>query len=1147
MDKFVHLHNHSDYSLLDGLCKIKDLLSVSVERNAPAVALTDHGNMFGALEFYTQAQKLGIKPIVGCELYMTPEDRTIKKTSKAGGLRYHIVLLAKNYIGYKNLTTLASEAYTTGFYYKPRIDKQLLLDHREGLICLSACINGEIPQLVLNGNMDVALETAKFYKEIFGDDFYLEIQRHGMPEQEKIIPGLAQLAEDLNIKLVATNDTHYLHQEHSEAHDILLCVGTQSKVDDENRMRFSGNEFFLKTSEQMSNIFQDFPDAISNTLEIAEKCDLEIKLDEAHYPVFHIPGNDNPTLKDADIYLRELALEGFGKRYGLNPSQESIDRFELEMKVILETGFSNYFLIVWDFVHWAKEQGVPVGPGRGSAAGCLVSYCLGITNLDPLKYDLLFERFLNPERISPPDIDIDFSDDRREEVIKYVRDKYGDDSVCRITTFGKMAAKSAVRDVARVVGLSIQEANSIAKLIPDGPNVKLGESIEQTSELKNQINSDPRFKKVIEHALTIEGSVRHSGTHAAGVVICPGRTVDYIPVYKMGGEGEEYTQYDMNWVDKLGLLKMDFLGLQTLTELDMTVKALQKRGVEIDLDNLDLADEKVFKVFSDGATIGVFQFESGGMRENLTKLKPTRIEDLIAMAALYRPGPMDNIPEYIACSHGVRKPSYLHEKLEPILRETHGVIIYQEQVMRTATDLAGFTLGKADILRKAMGKKKEKLMLELKPEFIDGCVANSIQKKTAEEIWDLLLRFANYGFVKAHAAGYALIAYQCGFLKAYHRPEYLASCLTVRRRNPGMMMKLLAECRAGNVPVLPPDINESASEFVATPLGIRFGLFAVKNVGDAAVNAIVAAQSKHGPFRSIHHFLTSVDLRVANKKVHESLIQSGAFDSLGVNRATLFESLPGAMAYSQAMQDERDQGQTTLFGGFGVDPMVHIPPPNFHTRDEWETEDIQSREKEMLGYYVTSHPLEKYKSEIDGLTKFALEDKEEFSDGLEVKICGVITTVSTRVTKRGEKWAILSVEDLSGSIECLVFPKVLTDVQDMLVADNLVAMAGRISHDNNEETKLRVEQIIPLDQAAEKWGQSLFIQLNYMQVNDNLLAKLETVFKSHSGRRPVFINVNYENGTSHTLKVGDFAVITTSELLHRIKEIVGDGNAYFGY
>ncbi|MBT3231222.1 MAG: DNA polymerase III subunit alpha, partial [Calditrichaeota bacterium] len=720
MDKFVHLHNHSDYSLLDGLCKIKDLVKTSHDQKAQAVALTDHGNMFGALEFYTQAKEMEIKPLVGCELYMTPEDRKIKKTSKAGGLRYHLVLLAKNYTGYKNITRLASEAFVSGFYYKPRIDKQLLRDHSEGVICLSACLQGEIPQLVLSGNLDVALETAKFYKDIFGEDYYLEIQRHGIKEQEKIIPDMAQIGEDLGIKLVATNDTHYLKQDHAEAHDILLCVGTQSKVDDENRMRFTGNEFFLKSSGEMADRFEDYPEALTNTLEVAEKCNLEIELGEAHYPVFDIPGNDNPTFEDADVYLRETTLKGFHERYGDNPSQAAKDRFELEMKVILETGFSNYFLIVWDFIRWAKEQNVPIGPGRGSAAGCLVSYCLGITNLDPLQFDLIFERFLNPERISPPDIDIDFADDRREEVIDYVRDKYGDDSVCRITTFGKMAAKSAVRDVSRVIGLSIQEANAIAKLIPDGPKVKLAESMTQTPELKKLINSDPRFKRVWNIALTVEGSVRHSGTHAAGVVICPGRTVEYIPVYKMGGEGEEYTQFDMNWVDKLGLLKMDFLGLQTLTELDMTVKALKKRDIHIDLDTIDMGDQKVYELFSEGATIGVFQFESGGMRENLAKLKPTRIEDLIAMAALYRPGPMDNIPEYIACSHGKRQPTYLHPKLEPLLKETHGVVIYQEQVMQLSRILAKFTMGESDVLRKAIGKKKLDLMEKMEGKFKEG-------------------------------------------------------------------------------------------------------------------------------------------------------------------------------------------------------------------------------------------------------------------------------------------------------------------------------------------------------------------------------------------------------------------------------------------
>jgi len=1162
---FIHLHNHSDYSLLDGLCRIPQLIDATVEYDASAVGLTDHGNMFGALEFYTKAKEKGIKPILGCEFYIASGSRLTKKTvkgeGKGGEIRYHLVLLAKNYTGYKNLSKLSSESYINGFYYKPRIDKELLNEYNEGLICLSGCVKGEIPQLIIDGNLDAARKSIQFYHDLFGEDYYLEIMRHGIKNQEKVIPHLAQFGEDFGIKLVVTNDAHYMKKEHAKAQDILLCVGTQAKVNDIKRLRFETNEFYYKSPDEMIELFHDYPEAIMTTLEIADKCDLEIELGENHYPVFELPDEIAAPLPcpappsgveikggNADKYLRQLTMVGFKERYGENPPEEAVRRVENELNVISQTGFSNYFLIVWDFVRWAKEQGIPVGPGRGSAAGCTVSYNLGITNLDPTRYGLIFERFLNLERVSPPDIDIDFSDEKRESVIDYVREKYGADSVCRITTFGKMAAKSAVRDVARTLSLSFAESDKIARLIPEGPKVKLAESFSEVPELKKLIESDPRYREVWDNALIIEGSVRHSGTHAAGVVICPGRTVDFIPVYKMGGEGEEYTQYDMNWVDKLGLLKMDFLGLQTLSELDMTVHSAAKRGINIDLEHISLEDENVFKLFGDGATVGVFQFESGGMRDNLSKLKPERIEDLLAMCALYRPGPMDNIPTYIACRHGQKRPYYTHLKLESILKETYGVITYQEQVMRIATDLAGFSLGKADILRWAMGKKKMDLMKSLKKEFIEGFKNNAIGSKIAESIWKACEQFAKYGFVKAHAAGYALIAYQCAYLKANYPADYLASCLTVRRKNPNMVMKLLAECRALGVQVLPPDINESDYGFVATSKGILFGLVAIKSLGDAAVNAILTARKEHEHFASIHDFLMSVDLRVVNKRVIENLIDAGAFDAFGVNRATLLESLPGSVAYAQAIQEERERGQTTLFGGVGVDPAVHIPPPDFHHMDEWPPSELQSREKAVLGYYVTSHPLERFKDEIEGLANHRLADRDDFKDGMQLKTCGVVTSVKVKPTRKGDKWATVQIEDLTGSIDCLLFQPTFDKVQDLLFADQLVAISGRISkRDKEDETKLRIEDMIPLESASVSWGHSLRIRVESDRVTEPLVNRLEQIFNDYKGKTPVYIDISYTNGTIKTLKVSNYLVQPAPELVDRLTEIIGKDRVKVGY
>ncbi len=1157
---FVHLHNHSDYSLLDGACRIPELVKIATEQGSPAVGLTDHGNMFGALDFYSKAREAGIKPIIGCELYLAPESRHIKKPGRAGELRYHQVLFAKNYTGYRNLSYLVSEAFTTGFYYKPRIDRELLAAHSEGLICLSSCMQGAIPQAILDRKDDEAVELIKWYKDLFGQDFYMELMRHGMEEEDILVPALSQFANDFDLKVVATNDAHYLKREHASAHDILLCVGTQAKRDDPNRLRFATPEFYLKTEAEMRKLFSDMPEAVDMTVEIAEKINLEIPFDVRHYPVFEVPVSlktadhsgsvvKNLAEVDVDEYLEQKTTEGFLKRYGTEPSEEAWKRLRHELAVIKETGFSNYFLIVWDFVRWAKDRDIPVGPGRGSAAGCIVSYCLGITNLDPIKYGLIFERFLNPERVSPPDIDIDFSDDRREEVISYVREKYGADSVCRITTFGKMAAKSAIRDVARAMGMSYGEADRMAKLIPDAiRDINLEKAVKEVPEIQALIDSDPRYKELIELARIVEGAVRHSSVHAAGVVICPGPVVDYLPVYKPSGEETDlYTQYDMTWMDSLGLLKMDFLGLQTLQELDLTIKSLLPKGIEIDLNNIPLEDPRIFQLFSEGKMTGIFQFESGGMRDNLMKLKPERLEDLIAMNALYRPGPMQMIDEFIACRHGRKKVEYSHPKLEPILKETYGVIVYQEQVIRIACDLAGFSLGKADNLRKAMGKKRMDIMLKYRKEFIDGCVVNSIDTKIAEGIFDICEEFAKYSFVKAHSAGYALIAYQCSYLKVYHPADFMAACMTVRRRDANQVLKLLAECRAMGEKILPPDINESQSSFVATDKGIRFGLTAVKNVGDAAVNSLVEARASVEKFSSFFHFLASIDTRTVNKKVLESLIEGGAFDSLGVNRASLLNSLGGAMAYSQAIQEERDRGQNSLFGGGDSQNAPIFSPPEIHTIQEWPTPELLSREKAVLGYYISSHPLERFSREIEGLSTHKLADKDEFSDGTQIKVCGVITSVSKKLTKYGDSWATVNFEDLTGPIECLIFPQAFAQHEAMLQVDKLVAISGKISRgDEAEDPKLRVDEVNDIEKAAEKWGQSVWLRLPNERVSEPLLQRLEKLFEDNPGNCAIYFDLEYNGGVRKKMKVPRFKVRAAPEMITRLSELVGADRVIVG-
>lgn len=1154
---FVHLHNHSDYSLLDGACRIPQLVAFAIQNKSPAIALTDHGNLFGALEFYTRCREAGIKPIIGCEFYMTVEGtRTQKNNSKSGELRYHQVLLAKDYTGYRHLCQLSSEAYLTGFYYKPRIDKELLKEYHQGLICLSSCMQGEIPQKILNQDWNGAREAVKFYRDLFGDDFYLELQRHDLPNDALLVSGLCDLAKEFGVKLVATNDAHYLHRQDAELHDVLLCVGTQSRIDEPNRMRYGSDQFYLKTSQEMESLFADIPQAVENTLEIASKINIEIPLGKRHFPVYKdhkptltpTPRADATNLENvtttspegsAEDLLRKLAYEGFAKRYGPDPKPQAKERLEYELKVICDTGFAHYFLIVQDFVNWAKRQGIRVGPGRGSAAGCIVSYALGITEVDPLQWNLIFERFLNPERVSPPDIDIDFADDRRDEVIRYVAERYGEDSVCRIITFGRMKSRSAIRDVGRVLNIPIHIINQIAKYIPDDEDFPLINAPREIPEIKEIVKNDQTLIKLFQYAQFLVGAVRHPSVHAAGVVICPGPVREYLPVYKNPDDPEIYTQYDMTWLDALGLLKIDLLGLKTLQEIELTLEYLRQDGIELDIAHIPLDDKKVLDLFGTGNTIGIFQFEKATMRNSLKRLKPDRFEDLVAMNALNRPGPMAMMDEYIARRHGRKPVTYLHPKLEPILRESYGIIVYQEQVMRIATELAGFSYARADLLRKAMGKKKQEVMDELSTEFIEGLKHSGIDTSTAKEIFNLCQQFARYGFVKAHSVGYALIAYQCAYLKTYYPAQYLAACLTVRASDPDQMLQLITDCRELGIHVLPPDINESDVGFRPSPEGIRFGLSALKNVGEGAAREIVNTRAELGRFDSITHFLACVDPRIINKRVLEALIDAGAFDGFGFTRASLEAALPALLAYAQAVHEEKERGLIGLFSSEGT--ASTLPLPGILNVAEWPHTELLSREKKVLGYFISGHPLDKIPKAYLPLFSHHLGEKDDFEAEQNVRVKGVITKVERKVNRSGDRWATFTLEDERGTIECLAYSQVYSLHQNAIAPDQIVALVGSVLKiDENDTPRIQVDEIFPLPDAVRRWSQTLLVKLPYQTITPPLVKRFKMLLNSYPGPCPVGIEVVMENGSGTVLEVNSAGVDPSQlEFIQRLEELVG--------
>jgi DNA polymerase-3 subunit alpha len=1024
---FVHLHLHTEYSLLDGASRPEQLAGRVAKLGMPACAITDHGNMFGAVEFYNAMKKEGVKPIIGCEMYVAYGSRHdkagVEDQQADAGANNHLIVLAATSEGYRNLVKLVSAGYTEGFYYKPRIDKELLREHREGLIVLSSCLKGEVSQSLAGGNYTKAKEAALQYRDILGaENFFLEIQDHGIPDQQKIIPMMAKLGEETGLQLVATNDSHYLNKDDAFAHEVLLCIGTGKTLGDERRMKFYSDDFYVKGPDEMERVFRAYPQAVANTLRIAERVNMSLDVSGHHLPRFPVPKGHDPA-----SYFEQVTRDGLKKRLAAlrNPKHEPQaywDRLEGEIEIIKGMGFPGYFLVVWDFIKYAKDSGIPVGPGRGSAAGSLVAYSLGITDIDPLEYDLLFERFLNPERISMPDIDVDFCMNRRGRVIEYVRNKYGKENVAQIITFGTMAAKSVVRDVGRVLGMPYGLVDKVAKTIPAGPEVTLPAAAEESPQLAEFVKNDKEVAQIIEIGSRLEGLSRHAGMHAAGVVITPEPVTNYVPLY-LTNRDEIVTQYDMRIIEKIGLLKMDFLGLRTLTVIDDAVKSAAAEGKKIDVDAIPLDDPEVFRLFQEGRTKGVFQFESGGMVDVLRKARPTKFEDLAAFNALYRPGALDAgmVDEYVRRKNGTSKPKYLVPAMKGILEETYGVIVYQEQVMQIAQAVAGYTLGQADLLRKAMGKKDKVIMEAERDKFVAGALAQGYDRKKANEIFDYIEPFARYGFNKSHSVAYALVAYQTAWLKVHHPRHFMAALMSSEMDRTDAVVKFIHETAQMGIKVLPPDVNESNMFFTVVGPAIRFGLGAVKGVGESAIESVLEARRRVGRFSSLLQFCEEVDLRACNKKVLEALIKSGSFDFLGLTRRALFEQLEPTADSAQRAKDAKERGQSSLFGGAGAPVTSPAPMKPF---PEWPDEEKLKNEKETLGFYVSGHPLNKYTEELRLFASANTETLYKFVDEV-VNVGGIISQMKKSKIKKGPNegklMAKFVLDDQYGSVDVVVF------------------------------------------------------------------------------------------------------------------------------
>ena len=1129
---FAHLHVHTDYSLLDGACKIDELLQEARNHRLPALAITDHGNLFGAIEFYKKAKKLGIKPIIGCEVYVAPRSREDRKSE--GGVpesSFHLTLLCKDLQGYKNLMQLSTIGYLEGFYYRPRVDKEVLRKYKDGLIALSGCLKGEIPFHILSREEEKAVAAVSEYIDIFGkENFYLELMNLGLDENLYCQDKLMRLSEKFDVGVVATNDCHYIGEEDAKAHDVLLCIQTGKDLEDVNRLRFSTQEVYFKSPAQMEELFREIPQALTNTLRISEKCNLMLDIPALHV---HLPRPILPAQFDnPHTYLVHLVKEGIKQRYD-TVTPEVSERAEYELDVIAKMGYAGYFLIVKDIVDFAKTRDIPVGPGRGSAVGSLVLYALGITQIDPLQYGLLFERFLNPERRTMPDIDIDFADERRDEIIRYCIDRYGDKAVTHIITFGTMAARAAVRDVGRVLRIKYGEVDRIAKLIPFGYNI--ARALDEVPELKRMIEPDERYSELISIAKKLEGLARHASTHAAGIVIAPGQLTEFTPLYR-SSHGETSTQYSMKALEDIGLLKMDLLGLRTLTVIHNTEKMINQNGHKLDLDGLPLNDRATFTLLKKGETVGVFQLESPGMRDILRKLQPECFEDLIAVLSLYRPGPLGGIDkdEFIHRRHGRMAVEYLHPSLKPILKETHGVILYQEQVMEIARELAGFSLGEADILRRAMGKKEASVMDEKRRSFVEGTRHKGIGEDAANRIFDLMVPFAGYGFNKSHSTGYALISYKTAYLKTHYPAIFMAANLTSEMNNSTRIMNLISEAKRMGLRIQPPCVNRSFWQFKPNSKQITFGLGAVKNVGQAAVEAIVEERQK-GEFDSFFDFLTRINQRVVNKRMLESLIKVGALDSISKNRSKLLMSLQDN--FDLVSKRRLSKGQTSLFEA--ATEATESEP------QQWSRGEALAKEREALGFYLSGHPLEKYRDEFISFTNCDSSQLEWFRDDKDLLVGGIISRIRTTMDKKGRKMAFLVLEDFEGEMDVTIFADLYRKNQELIRKDRMLLLRGRRTA-RNDRFSVGAEKLISLEEVRDRYVDRLEISLRIVGLEESFLQKIKEILLAHAGDCRVLITLLGEKREKLTIQSKSIRVSVNDRLLKALRKLVGNGAVKMG-
>ncbi len=1148
--KFVHLHVHSEFSLLDGANRIKDLPVRAKELGMDAMAITDHGVMFGAIDFYKACKANGIKPIIGCEVYVAPR-RMADRDPSIDNRYNHLILLAKDNNGYKNLAKLVSLGFTDGFYYKPRIDKEVLEKYHEGLICSSACLAGEVASEIVKGDMEAAKKSALWFKSIFGEDYYLEIQNNGIKEQVLVNQKLIQLSRELDIPLLATNDSHYLKKEDAYNHEVLLCIQTGKRMSDEDRMRFETDELYIKSPEEMMDYFKAVPDAIENTVKVAEKCNVEFEFGHTILPNYDVP-EEFATHYD---YLKKLTDDGIRNRYGENPSKDIIERKEYELGVIKKMGYVDYFLIVWDYVHYAKSHGIPVGPGRGSGAGSIVAYAIEITDIDPIKYGLIFERFLNPERISMPDFDIDFDYEKRQDVIDYVARKYGHDHVSQIITFGTMAAKMVIRDVARVLDYPYAEADKLAKMIPNEIHITISKAMEINKELKDLYDTNTEVKKLLDIAMALEGMPRQASTHACGIIIARESVVNYVPLYAR--DGVISTQYIMTTLEELGLLKMDFLGLRTLTVIRDAKELIKKnRGIDVEFDK-DMADPKVYKLWQDGDSVGIFQFESQGMTNFMKELKPDCLEDIIAGVSLYRPGPMDQIPRYIANKKDPEHAVYTHPALKPILKVTYGCMVYQEQVMQIVRDLAGYSLGRADLVRRAMGKKKLDVMAKERENFvhgkldengnveIPGCVRNGIDEASANKIFDEMSEFAKYAFNKSHAACYAVVAYQTAYLKAYYPAEFMAAMLNSFLGNLDKIPIYINECKKSNIAILKPDINKSYTKFTATDNSVRFGLGSIKNVGLAAVDAIVKERENGGEFKDFTDFAERIYGEAVNKKCIESLIRAGAFDNMGKTRCTLIASYEQIIDTIADSQKKNFTNQITMFDISNSEEDIQKMKYNYMEMDEFSEKELLSMEKEMLGIYISGHPLEKYRKQLDEVTNFNTAQIEEtmeqmtagekcdLQDGQSVKLAGVITKIKKKFTKSNKVMAFVTIEDLYGSCELIVFESCYNKCSNLLIEESLILCEGRISIRDENDITIIANQITELKSNSQRR-----LVIDITDLPEETKEKLRGTIKFFEGEQNN-LKVNVKNNGKET-ECGAIFADNAGKTIEAFKDVVGE-------